>query len=522
MATSTSTSTSTSTFTSTAIDMPPQSPLHRRKPSGHQVKASASGNANANALTKDTKYRHVFATHSLHRTSCLSHDSATSPSFVGFRNLMVLVLLVSNLRLMIVNLQKYGVLICISCHDYSRSDLVNGLLLYLAVPAHLFVTYLIELAAAWQAKRAFARISKEDDNDTPAKYAAALRSFNITWYIVAFFHSLNATMNLYIATKVVYYDIYHPGIGTMCEIHAVIVFLKCASYALTNRDLRHAYLHPKQATPLPQLYKSCPYPQNINFHNLCYFWWVPTLVYQPVYPRTHKIRWGFVFKRLAEVAVLSIVVWIASAQYAAPLLQNSLDKILTLNFTSIAERVMKLSTISVFCWLCGFFALFQSALNALAEIMRFGDREFYGDWWNVSSIRTYWTTWNKPVTNFMRRHIYSPLVGRGCPPALAQIIVFLFSGVLHELLVGVPTHNIIGVAFAGMMIQIPLIALTDLVQKCKWIQGKVAGNMIFWISFCVVGQPLAALLYFFAWQAKYGSVSKQVPENSTLHMFLRR
>jgi diacylglycerol O-acyltransferase-1 len=387
------------------------------------------------------------------------------------------------------------------------------------VPAHLFVTYLIELGAAWQAKRAFSRISKEEDNDSPAQYAAALRSFNSTWYIVAFFHSMNATMNLYIATKFVYYDIYHPGIGTMCELHAVIVFLKCASYALTNRDLRHAYLHPKQADPLPELYSTCPYPQNINFNNLCYFWWAPTLVYQPVYPRTAAIRWPFVLRCLAEVAVLSIVVWIASAQYAAPLLQN---KILTLNFTSIAERIMKLSTISVFCWLCGFFALFQSALNALAEIMRFGDREFYGDWWNVSSIRTYWTTWNKPVTNFMRRHIYSPLVGRGCPPALAQIIVFLFSGVLHELLVGVPTHNIIGVAFAGMLVQIPLIALTDVVQKWKWIQGKVAGNMIFWVSFCLVGQPLAALLYFFAWQAKYGSVSRQVRESGALGMFLKR
>jgi diacylglycerol O-acyltransferase-1 len=138
------------------------------------------------------------------------------------------------------------------------------------------------------------------------------------------------------------------------------------------------------------------------------------------------------------------VIWIASAQYAAPLLQNSLNMMYELNLVSIAERVMKLSTISLFCWLCGFFALFQSFLNALAEVTKFGDRDFYGEWWNVSSIRTYWTTWNKPVTNFMRRHIYSPLVGRGCPPAIAQIIVFLFSGVLHELLVGIPTHNIIG------------------------------------------------------------------------------
>jgi diacylglycerol O-acyltransferase-1 len=39
-------------------------------------------------------------------------------------------------------------------------------------------------------------------------------------------------------------------------------------------------------------------------------------------------------------------------------------------------------------------------------------------------------------------------------------------------------------------------------------QGKTIGNCIFWVSFCLVGQPLGALLYFFAWQAKYGSVSR--------------
>ena len=38
------------------------------------------------------KYRHVAAVHSKLRTSCLSHDSTSAPSFLGFRNLMVLVL----------------------------------------------------------------------------------------------------------------------------------------------------------------------------------------------------------------------------------------------------------------------------------------------------------------------------------------------------------------------------------------------------------------------------------------------
>ncbi|KAF2864770.1 MBOAT, membrane-bound O-acyltransferase family-domain-containing protein [Massariosphaeria phaeospora] len=508
--------------TTTAIESPSGRANPSAAPNGKGTQKTQSTANSSTKRIRDTKYRHVFATHAEPKTSCLSHDADHTPSFVGFRNLMILVLIVSNLRLMIVNFRKYGVLICIRCHDYRRQDVVYGLLLYLLVPCHLFVAYLIELAAAWQAKNALARMKKAgEDTDTPMEMAAARKSFNATWHVVALCHGVNATLNLIIATKVVYYDIHHPGIGTLCEFHAVIMWLKSCSYAFTNRDLRHALLHPNHSEPLPELYATCPYPRNINWRNLVYFWWAPTLVYQPMYPRTSHIHWGMVFKHMLEVACLSIVIWIASAQYAAPLLQNSLDKISTLDLVSIAERVMKLSTISLFCWLCGFFALFQSALNALAEVTRFADREFYGDWWNVHSIRTYWTTWNKPVTHFMRRHVYAPLVGRGCPPALAQIIVFVLSGLLHELLVGVPTHNILGVAFAGMMLQIPLIALTDALQTMKGIRGKVAGNIIFWVSFCLVGQPLAALLYFFAWQAKYGSVSRRFDASPAAQFFRR-
>jgi diacylglycerol O-acyltransferase-1 len=38
------------------------------------------------------KYRHIAAVHSKTRPSTLSHDSEAAPSFLGFRNLMVIVL----------------------------------------------------------------------------------------------------------------------------------------------------------------------------------------------------------------------------------------------------------------------------------------------------------------------------------------------------------------------------------------------------------------------------------------------
>lgn len=70
------------------------------------------------------------------------------------------------------------------------------------------------------------------------------------------------------------------------------------------------------------------------------------------------------------------------------------------------------------------------------------------------------------------------------------------------------TSNPPGVAFAGMILQLPLIAVTFPLEKMNGRTGKIIGNCVFWVSFCLVGQPLGALLYFFAWQAKYGSVSK--------------
>lgn len=312
-------------------------------------------------------------------------------------------------------------------------------MLYLLIPCHLFLAYLIELMAAQEVHQ---HLGNQKKDDGPEKRKR--RSPQWSWRLIGLAHALNATLCLGFTSVVVYSIIHHPMIGTMCEMHAVIVWLKICSYALTNRDLRRACLDGGIATALPAVYRDCPYPRNITLANLSYFWWAPTLVYQPLYPRSGPIRWGFLAKRVAEMAGLSMFIWIASAQYAAPLLQNSLDKVQALAFTSIAERIMKLSTISLVVWLAGFFALFHSYLNALAEIMRFGDREFYTDWWNSPSVGAYWRTWNKPVYYFMKRHIYSPLVGRGWPSRSASAMVFLLSAILHEMLVGLPTHNVIG------------------------------------------------------------------------------
>ncbi|KAF3913611.1 hypothetical protein ABW21_db0200108 [Orbilia brochopaga] len=428
------------------------------------------------------KYKHTLAIHYKARPSCLSHDRETTPSFIGFRNLMVLVLIAGNLRLVVENYMKYGVLIGFSPGSFRPGDVRLSLLCYLTVPCHLFVAYLIELTAAAQARSAQAA-QKKTDESKPVK-------LRVRWRLIAFAHALNATLCLSMTSAAVYWNIDHPLL--------VIVWLKLLSYAFTNRDLRDSFL---ENHPVPEVYAACPYPENITLGNLTYFWWAPTLVYQPVYPRSPSFRMSFFLKRFGEMIGLSVAIWFLTQQYAVPTLRNSVIAMDRLNLAHILERLMKLSTISTVVWLCGFCAVFQSGLNALAEVMRFGDREFYSDWWNSASLGGYWRTWNRPVYQFMKRHIYAPLRGRGWRHGPASTMVFLFSAVLHEMLVGLPTKNVIGIAFVGMMAQLPLIAVTLPLEKMHG-SAQTIGNMIFWTSFCLIGQPFAALCYFFAYSLR--------------------
>lgn len=375
-------------------------------------------------------------------------------------------------------------LICIRCHDFRQQDVLLGLGLYFLIPCHLFIAYLIESIAASQAAGLRRQGKGSDDGPSPQQAT----KFHRTWVTVAWLHSINVFATLAYMSYVVYHYIHHPLIGTATELHVIIVLLKTYSYALTNRDLRHAYLHPNSGAleSIPELYAECPYPRNVTMSNLVYFWWAPTLVYQPVYPRTPRIRWLFVAKRVAEVFFLSVSIWFVAAQYATPLLLNSLIKIHTLEYTAILERLLKLSTISLIIWLAGFFAIFQSGLNALAEITRFGDRSFYDDWWNSENLGVYWRTWNKPVYRYFKRHVFSPLIARGWKPARAGMMVFILSAVLHEFLVGIPTHNVIGTSPPPKKKTFPPFSSSPSASRVLLTWRVQASHSSAWCSSCLL------------------------------------
>jgi hypothetical protein len=75
--------------------------------------------------------------------------------------------------------------------------------------------------------------------------------------------------------------------------------------------------------------------------------------------------------------------------------------------------------------------------------MYFSDRKFYDAWWNSGSMGAYWRLWNIPVHGYFKRHIYIPLKRRGWKNSHASAVVFILSAIIHEILLGVPTHAVI-------------------------------------------------------------------------------
>jgi diacylglycerol O-acyltransferase-1 len=200
------------------------------------------------------------------------------------------------------------------------------------------------------------------------------------------------------------------------------------------------------------------------------------------------------------------------AQIVAPTLENLLNDLEATNgrftYTILAEYWLKLSIANIYLWLLVFYTYFHLYLNLFAELLRFGDRVFYRDWWNSGEVSAYWRLWNLPVHYWLVRHLYFPCVRRNMPKTGATFVVFFFSAVMHEILISIPFHMLRPWSFLGMMGQIPLVVFTKYLYRR--FPGSSVGNILFWVTFCVIGQPMAILLYTIDY--KYGKMHNGEPE----------
>ncbi|KAL5572443.1 hypothetical protein UlMin_022040 [Ulmus minor] len=430
-------------------------------------KRNGNGEDRSSGLSaKKFSYRPSAPTHRCVKESPLSSDQIFRQSHAGLFNLCIVILIAVNSRLIIENLMKYGWLIR-SGFWFSSKSLRDWPLFMccLTLPILPLAAFTVEKLVQ-------------------KKY--------ISEPVVICLHIIISTTAVLYPVLVILRCDSAFLFGVTLMLFACTMWLKLVSYAHVNYDMRSLAKSIEKGEVLPSsLYVD--YNYDVNLKSLAYFIVAPTLCYQLSYPRTEYIRKGWVFRQVVKLIIFMGLMGFIIEQYIFPIFRNSQHPFKG-NLLYGIERVLKLSVPHLYVWLCLFYSLFHLWLNILAEILRFGDREFYKDWWNAQTVEEYWRMWNMPVHKWMIRHVYSPCLRHGIPRQAALVISFLVSAVLHELCVAVPCHMFRLWAFSCIMFQIPLIMLTKYVQDK--FRSSMVGNMIFWFIFCILGQPMCVLLYY--------------------------
>lgn len=239
------------------------------------------------------------------------------------------------------------------------------------------------------------------------------------------------------------------------------------------------------------------YPNNLTIVN----WWdwtcLPTLVYELEYPRQERRNWLYIIEKTIATLGCIWVMIIISQQYIYPAVMETVQ--MKEQGMTLEERWKE------FPWIVGdmlfpllleqlmtWYVIWECVLNVLAELTLFADRGFYGDWWNSVSFDQYARDWNRPVHNFLLRHVYhSSISAFKLSKGAATFATFLLSALVHELVMFCLFKKVRGYLFFMQLSQIPLAMLS----RTRMLKGrKVLGNMIFWIGL-FLGPSIITSLY---------------------------
>uniref|UniRef100_A0A671QKB5 O-acyltransferase n=1 Tax=Sinocyclocheilus anshuiensis TaxID=1608454 RepID=A0A671QKB5_9TELE len=395
---------------------------------------------------------------SCHRLQESMLSSASSfKNYRGILNWCVVMLVLSNARLFLENILRNGILVDpIQVVSLFLKDPYSWPAACLVIVSNIFIL----VALYTERKLAMGSISE--------KVGLLIYIFNLT-IILCF--PMVVVLKLPSITPVG--GAYALGVYT-------ILFLKLYSYKDVNRWCRE-----RTQAKARSLSRSLSYDMRIYIY---YFVFAPTLCYELNFPRSESIRMGFLLRRLFEMTyfisnVLSIVF-----QWMVPIIRSSMKPLQEMDYSRMTERLLRLAVPNHLIWLIFFYWFFHSSMNFVAELLRFGDREFYRDWWNSETITYFWQNWNIPVHKWCLRHFYKPLLRRGAGKLLSQSAVFFASAFFHEYLVSVPLRMFRLWAFMGMMAQLPLAWFV-----ARFLRGNY-GNAAVWLSL-IIGQPIAVLMY---------------------------
>ncbi|KAI1274599.1 MBOAT family protein [Xylaria sp. FL0933] len=239
------------------------------------------------------------------------------------------------------------------------------------------------------------------------------------------------------------------------------------------------------------------YPNNLSIANHYEYIFLPTVVYELQYPRSDSINFLYVAEKAAATFGVIFVMIMVSQTFIYPVVMRTVA-MKEMGYTTaqrLAEFPWLLSDLVfpfMMEYLLAWYLIWETVLNILAELTFFADRSFYDAWWNSVSWDQFARDWNRPVHNFLLRHVYhSSISSMRVNKHTATLITFLLSACVHELLMWCIFKKLRGYLLALQMCQLPLVRLS----RTRWLRDKkVLGNAIFWTGI-MTGPSLLCSLY---------------------------
>ncbi|KAK3682181.1 MBOAT, membrane-bound O-acyltransferase family-domain-containing protein [Podospora appendiculata] len=239
------------------------------------------------------------------------------------------------------------------------------------------------------------------------------------------------------------------------------------------------------------------YPNKLTYINHYEFILLPTLVYELEYPRSNSINWYYAAEKMAACFGVIFVMIMISQAFIYPVVVETVR--LKEAGMPLAERFqqfpwMMSDLIFPFMmeYLLVWYLIWETILNFLAELTYFADRSFYDAWWNCVSWDQFARDWNRPVHNFLLRHVYhSSISAMKLNKHTATLVTFFLSACVHELVMWCIFKKLRGYLLVLQMCQLPLVRLS----RTKWLRNKqTLGNMIFWLGI-FTGPSMLCSLY---------------------------
>ncbi|CAH1828549.1 unnamed protein product [Saccharomyces cerevisiae] len=245
--------------------------------------------------------------------------------------------------------------------------------------------------------------------------------------------------------------------------------------------------------------KDNDFPNNISCSNFFMFCLFPVLVYQINYPRTSRIRWRYVLEKVCAIIGTIFLMMVTAQFFMHPVAMRCIQFHNTPTFGGWIPATQEwfhllFDMIPGFTvlYMLTFYMIWDALLNCVAELTRFADRYFYGDWWNCVSFEEFSRIWNVPVHKFLLRHVYHSSMGAlHLSKSQATLFTFFLSAVFHEMAMFAIFRRVRGYLFIFQLSQFVWTALSN----TKFLRARPQlSNVVFSFGVCS-GPSIIMTLY---------------------------